>query len=120
MTTTKITGNAAIEVAESKGLTLSKYADPTEGARSGLSVEEAREIAKEDSSLVYVEIEQSSDSDLELLTLSNGVQVVEYTVDGSSEYEDLAAAVQAQLGVTIDLSSEIEPRSGVLRYAVVG
>lgn len=51
-----MTGHKAIETAEAKGLTLSKYADPTEGAREGLSVEEARAIAAEDPGLVYVEV----------------------------------------------------------------
>lgn len=54
---TKLTGRAAIDFAELNGLTLSKYSDPTEGARDGLSVEEAREVAAEDPALIYLEIE---------------------------------------------------------------
>lgn len=50
-----ITGYDAIEYAEQHGLTLGKYADPTEEARDGLTVEEAREIAAEDPSLVWTE-----------------------------------------------------------------
>ncbi len=60
MSTTTIKGNAAIEMAVEKGLTLNKYADPTEGARSGLSVEEARELAKQDPSLVYLTVEMTT------------------------------------------------------------
>lgn len=52
--TTTLTGNAAIEYAEAHGLELSKYADPLEDAREGLTVEEAREVAREDPSLIYV------------------------------------------------------------------
>ena len=51
-----ITGNDAIEFAERNGLTLSKYADPIEGAREGVSVDDAREIAREDASLIYVAV----------------------------------------------------------------
>lgn len=52
-----ITGRAAIEYAESTGAVLRKYADPTEGPRDGLTIEEAEAIAHEDPSLIYV-IEQ--------------------------------------------------------------
>lgn len=54
-TMSKLTGHAAIEYAETHGLTLSKYADPTEDGREGLSVDEAREVAKEDPSLIFIE-----------------------------------------------------------------
>lgn len=53
---TTLTGIAAINAAEALDLSLSKYADPTEGAREGLTVEEAREIAKIDASLIWVEM----------------------------------------------------------------
>jgi len=46
------TGLEAIEIAEREGGLLCKYADPTQGARGGLSVREAREIAEEDPSLI--------------------------------------------------------------------
>lgn len=51
----KLTGIKAIEYAETNGLTLNKYTDPTEEARAGLTVAEAREIAREDASLIWVE-----------------------------------------------------------------
>jgi hypothetical protein len=35
-------------------MTLSKYSDPVEGARKGLSPDEAEDIAAEDPSLIYV------------------------------------------------------------------
>jgi hypothetical protein len=53
-----ITGHDAIEYAEQRGLPLSKYTDPTEGARDGLTVGEALEVAAEDPSLIYVEVPQ--------------------------------------------------------------
>ena len=37
------------------GLVISKYADPTEGARTGLTLAEATEIAKEDPGLIWIE-----------------------------------------------------------------
>lgn len=52
----KLTGIEAIIYAENNGLLLSKYTDPTEEARTDLTVQEAREIAKEDPSLIYIEI----------------------------------------------------------------
>lgn len=51
---TPLTGHDAIDHAEANGLTLSKYADPTEGAREGLSIEDAREVAAEDPNLIWV------------------------------------------------------------------
>lgn len=50
-----LTGYAAIEYAEARDLPLRKYADPTEDARDDLTVEEAREVAAEDPSLIWVE-----------------------------------------------------------------
>lgn len=44
----------AIRVARMADLVICKHADPTEGAREGLSVDEAIDIAREDVSLVYV------------------------------------------------------------------
>ena len=49
-----ITGLAAITYADAHGFTLCKYADPTEGARVGISVDEARAIAREDASLIWI------------------------------------------------------------------
>lgn len=51
----RLTGHDAIERAAHDGLTLNKYEAPTEGARSGLTVDEAREIAREDPSLIWCE-----------------------------------------------------------------
>jgi hypothetical protein len=49
-----LTGYEAIEAAKRDGLTLSKHADPTEGERHGLTIDEATEIAAEDPALIYV------------------------------------------------------------------
>ncbi len=51
----KIAGIVAIEYAAVHGLPLSKYSDPIEGARENLTVDEAREIAREDPALIYVD-----------------------------------------------------------------
>ena len=55
MKTIKLKGEQAIKYVEQLGgsIGLSKYADPTEGARDGVDVDEARQIAKEDPSLIY-------------------------------------------------------------------
>lgn len=55
---TTITGWEAIDYANRNRVPLHKYADPTEEARTGLTVEEAREIAHEDPSLIWVEVEE--------------------------------------------------------------
>lgn len=61
MTTTNLTGRLAITVADMLGLTLNKYADPTDPdatRAAGISVEVAREIAKQDPSLLWLDGEQ--------------------------------------------------------------
>lgn len=50
---TALVGRAAIDAAERLGLMLCKHADPTEGAREGLSVDEANEVAAQDAGLIY-------------------------------------------------------------------
>ena len=49
-----LVGHAAIEYAEQHDLLLNKFADPTEDARKGLTVNEAREIARDDDGLIWV------------------------------------------------------------------
>lgn len=50
-------GYDAIEYAEQHGLRLSMYNSPIEDARDGLTVDEAREIAREDAGLIYLVVE---------------------------------------------------------------
>lgn len=45
----------AIKMAEKHGLRLSKYNDPLEGPQDGLTVEEAKEVAREDQGLIYLQ-----------------------------------------------------------------
>lgn len=73
MQNTTITGHDAIRYAEQHNLTLSKYGDPTEGAREGLTVAEAREIAREDPGLLYVEVAEITDSQIRALRSEAGV-----------------------------------------------
>lgn len=54
MSTKILTGYAAIEYGVEHGLTLSMYNSPIEDAHSGLTVEEARDIAFEDGSLIWI------------------------------------------------------------------
>jgi len=81
--TTTLTGYDAIDHAEENGLPLYKYADPTEPGRGGLTVDEAREIAKIDPSLIWCV--QST----YVLIDSNGVDVTVWgvgsTVDAAIE-----------------------------------
>ena len=55
-TTTRTHGYVAIELSERLDLRPSKYCDPTEGARAGLSIEEARDIAAIDPQLIYLDV----------------------------------------------------------------
>ena len=51
----KLTHYDAINYAAVRpGLRLSKYADPIEGERTNLTLDEAREVAREDSSLIWI------------------------------------------------------------------
>lgn len=59
----KLEGNAAIEYAEAHDMTLSKYNDPTEDAREGLTPDEARAVAREDSRLIYLTLERNIQAD---------------------------------------------------------
>lgn len=54
MTHKTYTGETAINLAETYDISIYKYADPTEGARELIDIDEAREVAAEDPSLVYV------------------------------------------------------------------
>lgn len=55
--TMRITGMAAIEAAEADSdVVLCSYTDPTAEGREGLTVEQAREIAREDPALVYADV----------------------------------------------------------------
>jgi len=50
----RLLGYDAIEYAEARGLLVNKYADPTEGARSGIDPDDARDIAAEDEGLIWL------------------------------------------------------------------
>jgi hypothetical protein len=55
--TIRLEGPEAIDVAEAFGLPLCKYADPTEDARTDLTVNEARRVATEqDVWLIYLDV----------------------------------------------------------------
>lgn len=56
MKTYRITGPDAIRLAERDSLTLKKFADPIDVARP-VSLSEARDIAREDSGLIYVDVQ---------------------------------------------------------------
>lgn len=55
----KLKGYEAITYAQNNDLTLSKYNDPIEDARNGLTPDEARKIASEDPSLIYIEVKNN-------------------------------------------------------------
>ena len=53
------TGYEALQIAMQTGRPLNKYADPTEGERSWLTVAEAQEIVREDPSLIWIDDEST-------------------------------------------------------------
>ena len=53
----KLKGTEAIEYAETNGLLLNKFTDPTEGERDDLTTEEAHEVARDDANLIWVDTE---------------------------------------------------------------
>lgn len=55
-TTIRMTGRDAIAYAQAHGLALSTYTDPTAEGRASVSVADARRIASEDPSLVYLDV----------------------------------------------------------------
>jgi hypothetical protein len=56
MKTYRITGQDAIRLAARDALTLKKFADPIDGART-VTLSEARDIAREDEGLIYVDVQ---------------------------------------------------------------
>lgn len=77
---TTLTGTDAIRYAEQNGLTLSKYADPTEGAREGLTVDEARDVAAQDPGLIWIDrIATAADLDALCAVLND---ICEATAEG--------------------------------------
>jgi hypothetical protein len=55
-TAMRLKGFAAIEFAEKRGLTLSKFPGHENQARTGLTVAEAEAIATEDEDLIYLDV----------------------------------------------------------------
>jgi hypothetical protein len=56
----RLRGTEAIAHARAHDLTLSKYADPIEGWRDGLTPAEAEAVSEEDPGLVYLDVEATS------------------------------------------------------------
>jgi len=94
-----LTGHDAIEMAERLGLGLSKYADPVEDARTGLTPDEAREVAAEDPGLIYL-----ADIPPHLVGARLGRDIAA-TVAESTSLGELAEIDYAELGAS-ELSSE--------------
>jgi len=79
----KLTGHEAIAYAEAHDLTLSKYADPIEDERDGLTIEEAIAVANGDPSLIYIDTRKQTGR-------------YEVRVIGSGEFGDLLLATDSR------------------------
>lgn len=62
MATQILRGHDALQAAAALGCNLCKYADDLDGARTDVTIHEAIEIANEDPSLVWLEV-QTTDAD---------------------------------------------------------
>lgn len=80
----RLTGHDAIEYAERTGWALNKFEDPTEVAREGLTVREAREIAKMDPSLIWINTEED---EINPKTDATTWRIESLTSDGQWELE---------------------------------
>ncbi len=79
----KLTGYTAITVAEANSLTLSKYNDPIEDAREGLTPDEVRKVAAEDCSLIYMNVVVSGwKQNGQAIETPEGINVADYFCDG--------------------------------------
>lgn len=104
-TTIRLSGLCAISYAEVYGATLCSYDDPTEKGREDLTVAEARAIAREDASLVYVDMELS-DSMIESLATAAGAAGDEAQVElCDAALADNEAALVACANVIVDAAS---------------
>lgn len=124
---TRYKGQEAIEIAEARGLTLSKHADPIEDAREGLSIDEAREIAAEDPGLIYVDVEardQAGAAAMREQTVRVTVRQVETeepcdAVRSTRAYAEQLLAALRHAFPHAEVDVEAEPNTiGADRYAV--
>lgn len=75
----KLTGQAAIAIAEANGLTLNKYSDPIGDASEGLTPDEARMIASEDPRLIHIDVEVKGwKQGGETVAAPEGINVADY------------------------------------------
>ena len=92
MSKIKITGYTAIKVATIEGRVLCKHADPTEDARDDLSVDEAREVAAQDPTLIY-------------LVLSKGDVVARLRAKNYEDHDDCLAAACEDVACDLGLET---------------
>lgn len=137
--TVTLRGAAAIAAAERLGRTLSKSTDPTEDARDGLSVDDARAVAAEDPSLIHLGVEVRLDREEQRSVDVTGTSVeadvlrvalhpeqandlLGECIDGTEDDDALrqewcnyAHAVAAAVGVELQMmgEDEVSPVSGV-------
>jgi hypothetical protein len=79
--TLRLRGRDAINYAEANDLLLSKYADPIEEDREGLTISEANKVAWEDPALIYLDISATDPCDRCGGTLALGYELRYYGTD---------------------------------------
>lgn len=104
-TTIRLTGTDAIDYAEEHGRSLSKYTDPVEEAREGLTPDEAREIAREDCSLIYITL---TADDLTALAIAH---------EESGSDEDIEEWAASHIGRDLTISEQLAVIDAALALA---
>lgn len=92
---TKLTGIAAISHAERHGMKLCKHADATEGARDNLSTDEARDIAREDASLIYLEVSEATAAAVSLGSARSAAKTAAARANGATGGRPVACNYRA-------------------------
>ena len=114
-----ITGYEAIEYAEKNGLTLKKYADPIEDAREGLSPNDAREIAQEDPSLIYVasKMKTYSINTIDSETAPAWMAITAKVIPGAQDSGRCRFSVDVTEEKEADLIAALDADDGVIEYS---
>lgn len=119
--TIRLTGHTALKYAEARGLTLSKYTDPIEEARDGLALEEARDIAYFDPSLIYVDATPAASTLYATVRLSDLAGRVEDMVGEADPLrpgaEPAAVIVEMSDGRVVDIVDGFHRTAGYVAWA---
>jgi hypothetical protein len=118
----KLSSHEAIEYAEANGLTLSKYEDPIEDAREGLTPAEARKIASEDPSLIYLERESMIEQERRTAGTEDSMNTLNISRADLTKIESLSGEQLAAVRINLQESeySDDETREALMQACADG